>query len=42
LPEGVPIILTYLTAQVSDGRVAYLDDFYGWDSGASGQVASTN
>ena len=34
LPSGVPIILTYLTAQVRDGRVTYLDDHYGWDKAA--------
>jgi len=32
LPEGMPIYLTYITAQVVDGQVTYLPDLYGWDS----------
>jgi L,D-transpeptidase YcbB len=36
LPAPVPIYVTYLTAQVKDGRIALLDDIYGRDS----QVAS--
>ena len=36
LPSPVPIYVTYLTAQVKDGRIALLDDIYGRDS----QVAS--
>jgi len=32
LPKGVPIVLTYLTAQVVDGKVTYLPDTYGWDA----------
>jgi murein L,D-transpeptidase YcbB/YkuD len=31
LPRPVPVYLTYLTAQATDGRVAYLDDAYGRD-----------
>ncbi len=42
LPQGVPIILTYLTAQVQDGKLTYLPDIYGWDSPEAPQVASTN
>ena len=43
LPQGVPIILTYLTAQVTDGKLTYLPDIYGWDTGGAPQVvASTN
>jgi murein L,D-transpeptidase YcbB/YkuD len=34
LPSGVPIVLTYLTAQVRDGKVSYVDDHYGWDKAA--------
>ena len=30
-PQGVPIYLTYITAQVRDGKLAYLPDVYGWD-----------
>src|SRR5579884_3327516 len=37
LPHGVPIILTYLTAQVQDGKVTYLPDIYGWDGSAAKQ-----
>lgn len=42
LPQGVPIVLTYLTAQVEDGKVTYLPDIYGWDNPEVPQVASTN
>ena len=42
LPAGVPIVLTYLTAQVQDGKLTYLPDIYGWDSPETPQVASTN
>ncbi len=31
MPKGVPIYLTYLTAQAKDGKLAYLTDIYGWD-----------
>lgn len=31
LPKPVPIYLTYITAQVSDGKLSYLPDIYGWD-----------
>ena len=41
LPRGVPIILTYLTVQVKDGKLAYSDDFYGWDKAAPRWVASS-
>jgi murein L,D-transpeptidase YcbB/YkuD len=42
LPQGVPIVLTYLTAEVTDGKLVYLTDFYGWDKPAAAQVASSN
>lgn len=32
IPQGVPIVLTYLTAQVRDGKLSYLPDIYGWDT----------
>jgi len=32
LPKGTPIYLTYITAQVKDGKLSYLPDIYGWDS----------
>ncbi len=31
LPRGTPIYLTYITAQVKDGKLTYLPDLYGWD-----------
>ena len=42
LRQGVPIVLTYLTVQVKDGKLAYSDDFYGWDKAAPRWVASSN
>jgi murein L,D-transpeptidase YcbB/YkuD len=42
LPQGIPIVLTYLTAQVSDGKLSYVSDFYGWDSGGASQVATAS
>ena len=41
LPQGTPIYLTYITAQVRDGRIGYLPDVYGWDQAAP-QFASAN
>jgi murein L,D-transpeptidase YcbB/YkuD len=32
LPSPVPIYVTYLTAQVNDGQLSYVDDIYGRDS----------
>ena len=34
LPRGVPVYLTYTTAQVRDGKITYLPDTYGWDKQA--------
>jgi murein L,D-transpeptidase YcbB/YkuD len=34
LPKGTPIYLTYITAQVKDGKLSYLPDIYGWDRAA--------
>ena len=31
IPKGIPIVLTYLTARVEDGKVTYVPDVYGWD-----------
>ena len=42
LPQAVPIVLTYLTAHVVDGKVSYADDFYGWDKSGAPQVAQAN
>ena len=42
LPQGVPVYLTYLTAQPSSAGVTYLSDVYGWDKpAATQQVAAT-
>ena len=41
LPQGVPVYLTYITAQVQNGQVAYLPDPYGWDSASPSQLASS-
>ncbi|HWI89412.1 MAG TPA: L,D-transpeptidase family protein [Sphingomicrobium sp.] len=40
VPHGVPIILTYLTAKVQDGKISYLPDIYGWDSSSTKQIAA--
>jgi len=32
LPSPVPIYVTYLTAQVNDGQISFLDDIYGRDT----------
>lgn len=42
LPQGVPIIVTYLTAQVQDGKLTYLNDFYGWDTNGPPRFASSD
>ena len=42
LPRGTPIYLTYITAQVKDGKLTYLPDTYGWDTAPPTQFASTN
>jgi murein L,D-transpeptidase YcbB/YkuD len=41
-PQGLPIYLTYITAQVKDGKLTYLPDIYGWDTAPPTQFASTN
>jgi murein L,D-transpeptidase YcbB/YkuD len=33
-PQGVPVYLTYITAQAKDGKLTYLPDIYGWDRAA--------
>jgi murein L,D-transpeptidase YcbB/YkuD len=40
LPTGVPVYLTYLTAQPAGGQIAFVDDVYGRDSGAGSMMAS--
>jgi len=39
LERGTPVYLTYITAQVRDGKLSYLPDIYGWDK-APPQFAS--
>jgi murein L,D-transpeptidase YcbB/YkuD len=41
LPQGTPIYLTYITAQVKDGKLTYLPDVYGWDQAPPTQYASS-
>ena len=40
LPRGTPVYLTYITAQVRDGKLSYLTDIYGWDRAPTTRVAS--
>lgn len=40
MPRGVPIYLTYITAQPANGQIAYAKDVYGWDKPGA-QIAST-
>ena len=42
LPKGVPIVLTYLTAEVANGKLTYLNDFYGWDTNGTPKLASSD
>lgn len=39
LPQSTPIYLTYITAQVRDGKLTYLPDIYGWDRSPPTQFA---
>lgn len=41
LPTPVPIFVTYLTAQVHDGQLAFIDDAYGRDTQRLSQIASS-
>jgi murein L,D-transpeptidase YcbB/YkuD len=41
LPQGTAIYLTYITAQVRDGKLTYLPDIYGWDKAPPTQYASS-
>ena len=40
MPRGVPIYLTYITAQPAGGQITYAKDVYGWDKPGA-QIAST-
>jgi murein L,D-transpeptidase YcbB/YkuD len=40
LTRGVPIYVTYLTAQPQNGQLTFLKDVYGWDPAGGTQVAS--
>ncbi len=39
IAQPVPIVLTYLTAQVSNQGLTFLKDVYGWDQPGAAQVA---
>ena len=41
LPAGVPIYLTYLTAQPTEAGLTYLEDVYGWDQPTAQQASTT-
>lgn len=40
VPSGVPIYLTYLTAQPVDGKINFIADIYDWDPRPESRVAS--
>ena len=42
MTQGVPVYTTYLTAQVENGQIAFVNDIYGWDPASTGgtQVAA--
>ena len=41
MPAGVPVYTTYMTAQVTNGQLSFVNDIYGWDpAGSEKQVAS--
>jgi len=42
LPSPVPIFVTYLTAQVQNGQLAFVDDAYGRDAQRLAQIASSS
>jgi murein L,D-transpeptidase YcbB/YkuD len=42
MAQGVPIVLTYLTAHPTDGDITYASDIYGWDRSPELAVAAAN
>lgn len=40
LPQGVPVYVTYLTAQPQDGQITWIPDSYGLDPAPESKVAS--
>jgi L,D-transpeptidase YcbB len=38
MAQGVPVYTTYLTAQVTNGQLAFIHDIYGWDPAAGGST----
>jgi murein L,D-transpeptidase YcbB/YkuD len=40
LPQSTRVYLTYITAQVKDGKLTYLPDIYGWDRSPPTQFAA--
>ncbi len=41
-PQGVPIYMTYLTARIDEGKVAFAKDVYGWDKAAPTSAVALN
>ena len=39
LPAGVPVYLTYITAQPTETGLTYLKDVYDWDHPSTQQIA---
>ena len=42
MAQGVPIVLTYLTAQPGEGKLTYAADVYGWDRSPELAIAAAN
>jgi murein L,D-transpeptidase YcbB/YkuD len=40
LPQGVPIYITYFTAQIDAGQLTFVDDVYGLDGAPAAQLAA--
>jgi L,D-transpeptidase YcbB len=40
LPRGVPVFVTYITAQPENGQLTFLKDVYGWDPSGGSRIAS--
>ena len=41
LDKGVPVFITYLTANVAGGQLAFADDVYGLDPAQTGAASAT-
>jgi murein L,D-transpeptidase YcbB/YkuD len=40
LPQGIPIYVTYITAQTNNGQLTFVKDAYGWDPSSTTRVAA--